>query len=318
MILDELDPEICRNFESQGWLPLLDIEHPFPAVLIREFYSNIFVYSDDSNTQYMMSWIKDEEYVITPQVVASALGVPLVWQPVYPYSEVSSLDEIMSHITNTSIRWGSDPRIITHELTELNYLFFWIACHSIWPISHLHTISIESCAFLNALMTDAPMNFPTLFIRSLVEVHTSSSKSHGLFFSVFIHRVLLHLGLEAFLTSEPMHIIAPIGVTFLRQIMAQMKASSKRPRVESSTGAPQPSTSGDPTTEEYADPTVAVDPPPTSLSDASLWSMLDFFIIVQAPHGQILVDVLTELQALRADLASARRSSPPPPFDDKF
>ena len=38
---------------------------------------------------------------------------------------------------------------------------------------------------------------------------------------------------------------------------------------------------------------------------------------VQATHGQLLVDVLTELQALRADLASARRSSPPPPFDDK-
>ena len=39
---------------------------------------------------------------------------------------------------------------------------------------------------------------------------------------------------------------------------------------------------------------------------------------IQAAHGQILLDVLTELQALRADLAGARRSSPPPPFDDKF
>ena len=39
-------------------------------------------------------------------------------------------------------------------------------------------------------------------------------------------------------------------------------------------------------------------------------------MIVQAAQGQILVDVLTELQALYADLASARRS-PPPPFDDE-
>ena len=36
---------------------------------------------------------------------------------------------------------------------------------------------------------------------------------------------------------------------------------------------------------------------------------------VQAMHGQILVDMLTELQASRVDLASARRSTPPP-FDD--
>ena len=38
---------------------------------------------------------------------------------------------------------------------------------------------------------------------------------------------------------------------------------------------------------------------------------------IQATHGQLLVDVLTELQALRANLAVARRFSPPPPFDDE-
>ena len=38
VILDELDSEICRNFEHKGWLPLLEVEHPPPATLIREFY----------------------------------------------------------------------------------------------------------------------------------------------------------------------------------------------------------------------------------------------------------------------------------------
>ena len=78
VILDELDPKIRRNFKSRGWLPLMVIEHPPPIALIREFYSNLSVHSNDSNTQYVMSWIRGEEYVITPQVVASTLGVPLV------------------------------------------------------------------------------------------------------------------------------------------------------------------------------------------------------------------------------------------------
>ena len=78
VILDELDPEIRRNFERRGWLPLLDISHPPSAALIREFYSNLSVHSNDSNNHYVMSWIRDEEYVITPLVVASTLGVPLV------------------------------------------------------------------------------------------------------------------------------------------------------------------------------------------------------------------------------------------------
>ena len=61
------------------------------------------------------------------------------------------------------------------------------------------------------------MSFPTLIIHSFVEVHRSSAKSHDLFLSIFIHKILLDLGLEDFPASEPVHIIAPIGSTFLRQ-----------------------------------------------------------------------------------------------------
>ena len=76
-----------------------------------------------------------------------------------------------------------------------------------------------------------------------------------------------------------------------------MRASSKHPRVESSSGAPPPPPSlGDPIAKEYVNPTAAVDPPPTSSSgDASLWSMLETVMTVQAAQGKILVDVLTEL-----------------------
>ena len=68
-----------------------------------------------------------------------------------------------------------------------------------------------------AVVSDTPMSFPHLFIRSLIEVHRSSSTAHALFFLVFIHWILFHLSLDEFPTSEPIHIIAPIGATFLRQ-----------------------------------------------------------------------------------------------------
>ena len=50
VVLDEFDPEIRRNFECRVWLPLVDIDHPPLATLIREFYSNLSVLSNDSNT----------------------------------------------------------------------------------------------------------------------------------------------------------------------------------------------------------------------------------------------------------------------------
>ena len=96
-----------------------------------------------------------------------------------------------------------------------------------------------------------------------------------------------------------------------------MRASFKHPRVDSSSSGtpPPPSTSGDPTAYAYVDPTAAA-APPSSTSDVSSHD-LDTVMIVQAAHGQLLVDMLTELQALRADLASFRQSPPPPPFDDE-
>ena len=223
-----------------------------------------------------------------------------------------------SYITGTSIQWGSDPRITSVELTEIHYLFFRIACHSLWPISHLHTIPIERCAFLYAFVIDAPISFPHLFLRSLTEVKRSSSSSHALFFPVFIHRILLHLGLEDFPVSEPVYIVALIGATFLQQRVAQMRASSKRPRVESYSVAPSPpSSTGDTFAEASVDPTAAV-PPPSTSDDSDIHRMLETVITVQAAHGQLLVDMLDELRALRSDLESIKRLPPPPPFDDEL
>ena len=98
-----------KTLKRRGWLPLMDISHPPPATLIREFYSNLSVHSNDSNTQYVMSWIRGVKYTITPSVVASTLGVPLVRQSVYPYDETPPLDDIMSFLTGSSIQWDSNP-----------------------------------------------------------------------------------------------------------------------------------------------------------------------------------------------------------------
>ena len=102
VLLDKLDPAIRATFERRGWLPLLDIGHPPPATLIREFYLNLSIHIYDSNA-LVKSWIRGVEFIITPNVVADALGVPLVQHPVYPYDESPPLDNIMFYITETSI-----------------------------------------------------------------------------------------------------------------------------------------------------------------------------------------------------------------------
>ena len=107
--------------------------------------------------------------------MVKALGVPVVSDPVYPYDKSPPIDEVMSHITGSSIQWGSDPQITSFALSKTAYLFLQVACHSLWPISHLHTIPLEQCVFLYAFMSGASISFPHLFLRSLNEVHRSSA-----------------------------------------------------------------------------------------------------------------------------------------------
>lgn len=310
MVLDELDPAIRANFESRGWLPLLEINHPPPTALIREYFSNLSCHIYDSNT-FVRSWIRGVEFTITPRVVAEALGVPVVRDADYPYDESPSLDVVMSYITGSSIQWGSDPRITSAELTEMAYLFFRIACHSLWPISHFHTIPLERCVFLFAFVSGASISFPHLFLRSLNEVHRSSAVGHALIHPIFTHRILLFLGLDGFLSGEPVHVIAPIGATFLHQRAAQLRVAPSRPRDASSSGVPlPPSSSGTAAAETSSAAADANVPPPTASDDSDIRRTLDHVLTIQAAQGQILVDVLDEIHALRAELAQFR----PPSF----
>ena len=103
VILDKVDPAIRANLESRGWLSLLEIDHPSPTVLIREFFSNLSCHIYDSNT-LVRSWIRGVEFTITPRVVTEALGVPVVTDLVYPYAESPLIDVVMSHITGSSIQ----------------------------------------------------------------------------------------------------------------------------------------------------------------------------------------------------------------------
>ena len=136
------------------------------------------------------------------------------------------------------------------KLTETTYLFFRIAYHSLWPFSHLHTIPLERCVFLYALVSGVSISFPHLFLRSLNEVHRSSAVAHALIHPIFIHRIFLFLGLDDFPAGEPVHVIAPIGATFLRQRAAHLRVGSTCPRGESSGVIPlSPSSTGADTAE---------------------------------------------------------------------
>ena len=79
-----------------------------------------------------------------------------------------------------------------------------------------------------------------------------------------------------------------------------MRASSKSPRVDSSSGAPPPPPpySGDPIADVIIDLTATTNSPPSTSNVANIRRTLDTVMTIQAVHGQLLVDMLSDLQAL--------------------
>ena len=120
--------------------------------------------------------------------------------------------------------------------------------------------------FLYAFMSSASISFPHLFLRSLNKVHRSSAIGHALIYPIFIHRILLFLGLADFPSSEPVHVVGPLGATFLRQRAAHLKADpSISCGASSSSVPPPPSSTGAAETSGAA----ATDVPPPTTSDDS-------------------------------------------------
>ena len=124
--------------------------------------------------------------------------------------------------------------------------------------------------FLCTFVSGASISFPHLFIHSLNEVHKSSVIAHAFIHPIFIHRILLFLGLADFPTGEPVHVIAPIGATFLRQRAAHLRVGLTRSKGASSGVVPPPTSStGVDTIEASGTAAAAADVPPLTTSDDS-------------------------------------------------
>ena len=165
--------------------------------------------------------------------------------------------------------------------------------------------------FLKVFVSGASINFLHLFLRSLNEVHRSSAVGYALIHPIFIHRILLFLGLDGFPFGEPVHVVTPIGATFLRQRAAHLRVTPSRPKGASSSAVPPPpSSTGADATETSGAAADADVPPPTTSNDSNIRRTLDHVLTVQAAHGQILMDALDEIRALRVEFAQFR----PPPF----
>ena len=135
--------------------------------------------------------------------------------------------------------------------------------------------------FLYAFMSGAPISFPHLFLRSLNKVHRSSAIGYALIHPIFIHRILLFLSLVDFPSGEPIHVVVPLGATFLRKRAAHLRVDPSGPRGASSCDVPpSPSSTGVDATETSGGSAADI-PPLTTSDDSDIRRMLDHVLTIQ-------------------------------------
>ena len=139
--------------------------------------------------------------------------------------------------------------------------------------------------FLYAFMSGAFISFPHLYLCSLNEVHRSSAIGHALIHPIFIHRILLFLSLADFPASEPVHVVGPLGATFLRQRAAHLRVDPSGPRGASSGDVPPPPSSTGVDAVETSGAATADVPPPTTSDDSDIRRTLDNVLTIQAAQG---------------------------------
>ena len=147
-------------------------------------------------------------------------------------------------------------------------------------------IPLERCVFLYTFASGASISFPHLFLRSLNEVHRNSTVGHALIHHFFIYRILLFLGLDGFPSCKPVHVIASIDATFLRQSAAYLRVAPSHPRgASSSVVPPSLSSTGTDATERSGAAADANVPPSIASDDLEICRTLGYVLTVQVAQG---------------------------------
>ena len=95
---------------------------------------------------------------------------------------------------------------------------------------------------------------------------------------------MLFRSLADFLAGEPVHVVSPLGATFLRQRAAHLRADPSVFRGASSSSVPPPPSSIGAAAVETSGAIAAANdvPPPTTSDDSDIRRTLDHVLTVQA------------------------------------
>ena len=224
ILADFADTDLPSVINRRGWGSLCDIPVTCPLVLIQEFYSNM--HGIDLSVPHFVTRVRGMRIPVTPQLVADVLRVPRIEFPDYPSCErlrTVSKDELISAFCERPADWGEHQFTSCRPFAKGPRFINMVMTFVLHPLSHYNSITEPRARFLLSLLEHLTIDFPSHFIRSILEVYLDSASRDKLIFPSAITRILRHFSVP-FPVSDHFTHISAIDAATVKRSEAQLRS----------------------------------------------------------------------------------------------
>ena len=139
--------------------------------------------------------VRGSHIAVTSQLVADVLRVPRVEFPDYPNCErlrTVSKDEPNSAFCEFPSDWGERQFTYCSDFAKGPRFLNMVMTFVLHPLSHYNSITEPCARFLLSLLEHLTIDFPSHFIKSILDVYKDSASCDKLIFPSTITRILHH------------------------------------------------------------------------------------------------------------------------------
>ncbi|GAV88127.1 hypothetical protein CFOL_v3_31550 [Cephalotus follicularis] len=198
-----IDLNFCSSeFSFVSWLedlnliPLVQISEPFYIKLVKEFYSNLRIASNQNEEFALTSIVKGERIYLNARILASILHIPHTGIYVFEHKKWSEVEGFHpNHIL--SILYPNDPNVhpnmalTTNRLSVDHRLLHHLFVHQILPTGGGYAKLSRMQVFLMwCILSKIDFCFPLLMLKTMVRAF--SEKKSVLPFGSILTKVFLH------------------------------------------------------------------------------------------------------------------------------
>ena len=149
----------------------------------------------DFSVPLFITRVRGMRIVVTPEIVSDVLHVPKVEHPNYPDCDrlkTVSKDEFISAFCERSFDWGEHQFTYCSGFAKGPRFLNMVMTFVLHPLSHYNSITESRARFLLSLLEHLSIDFPSLFILSIIDVYRDLVTRDKLIFSSTIMRILHH------------------------------------------------------------------------------------------------------------------------------